>query len=453
MSSVSLNRRLSTALFFQSAALLAAAALSILWLTNESLAQRRSEQLESKKVLLRHLASEVRSEADLKDLGHKVEDFAVGPRSIRTVIVDPKGVPLVDTRSQAGDALQALVPQATFDLPIERLGSALKVSMWIDDGEDRQLVRRITGILLMIWIAGALAAAGSVRWISRQALLPVALLTKQIAHIDARKPKALGTSAGIPIELEPIVKVINDLVEGVDEALQQLQRFNGNVAHELRTPLASMLGAAEVAMRRPRTTAELNEVLESVVHDGRRLSRIVSDMLLLARADRGEVIRSSSPLTLRGIVLPVLDLHRDAADSKTVELLVAGDAVVYGDTGLLQRAIDNLIANAVRFAPAESEIVIRMEQQANVARLVVENTVQGPVDVDPARLFDRFYRGPQDQSRERANAETHVGLGLAIVKAIAVLHGGTPIADLDSNRVRIGFSVAIPDAPSDVPSP
>jgi hypothetical protein len=125
MSSVSLNRRLSTALFFQSAALLAAAALSILWLTNESLAQRRSEQLESKKVLLRHLASEVRSEADLKDLGHKVEDFAVGPRSIRTVIVDPKGVPLVDTRSQAGDALQALVPQATFDLPIERLGSAL----------------------------------------------------------------------------------------------------------------------------------------------------------------------------------------------------------------------------------------------------------------------------------------------------------------------------------------
>jgi two-component system heavy metal sensor histidine kinase CusS len=442
MSSISLNRRLSTALFFQSAALLAAAALSILWLTNESLAQRRTEQLESKKVLLRHLASEVRSEADLKDLGHKVEDFAVGPRSIRTIIVGPAGETLVDTRSQASDAKQALVPQAIFELPIERLGSALKVSMWIDDGEDRQLIRRITGILLMIWIAGALAAASSVRWISRHALMPVAVLTTQIAQIDARIPKALGTSSGVPIELEPIVKVINDLVERVDEALQQLQRFNGNVAHELRTPLASMLGAAEVALRRPRTAAELSEVLESVMHDGRRLSRIVSDMLLLARADRGEVIRSSSRLTLRGIVLPVVDLHRDAADGKAVELTVAGDAVVRGDTGLLQRAIDNLIANAVRFAPANTEVVIRMEQHAGATLLVVENTLQEPSAIDPARLFDRFYRGRQDESREQGNAATHVGLGLAIVKAIAVLHGGRPFAELDSHHVRIGFSIS-----------
>jgi two-component system heavy metal sensor histidine kinase CusS len=217
----------------------------------------------------------------------------------------------------------------------------------------------------------------------------------------------------------------------------QLEAFNADVAHELRTPLGNLIGMTQVTLARPRDASELADVMLANLEDLERLRGIVNDMLFLARADRGTSTRSRAVVSLAAQARDVIDFYDAMLDEAGLKAEVAGDAMADVDASLVRRALSNLLGNAIRFAAPASTIRIKMAEGSDEFVLSVVNRGE---PIDPAalpRLFERFYRAAQ----ARDGSTRHHGLGLSIVEAIARMHGGRVFASSEGGETRIGFTV------------
>jgi signal transduction histidine kinase len=202
-----------------------------------------------------------------------------------------------------------------------------------------------------------------------------------------------------------------------------MRRFVADASHELRTPIAVIRGEADVALSQERSAAAYRETLTVILDESRRLSRLVDDLLNLARADAGNV-----QLQLREFYFG--DLLRDccrsvqamaAARGVAVECQSPEDAPYRGDEELLHRLAMNLLDNAIRHTPSGGRVGIALESGDAQLRIRVVDTGTGIAPEALPHLFDRFYRGDPARSRQDGG----FGLGLAIVKWVAESHGGT----------------------------
>jgi len=227
----------------------------------------------------------------------------------------------------------------------------------------------------------------------------------------------------------------------LEQSYAQLEGFNADVAHELRTPLANLMGQTEVALSRERPMAEMRETLVSNLEEMQRLSAMINDMLFLSQADRGAVARRGEPVSLAVLAQQVVEFHEGALEDAGLRLRVEGDALLPVDESLIKRALSNLLGNATRFATRGSTVVIGIAPDA-ARQVQVEVSNQGPAIAPEAlpRLFDRFFRA--DESRCCDGDEQHHGLGLAIVAAIARMHAGRTIAGSGDGTTRVGFTLA-----------
>ena len=146
----------------------------------------------------------------------------------------------------------------------------------------------------------------------------------------------------------------------LEGAYQQLEGFNADVAHELRTPLATLIGETEVALSRERSPEVLRETLLSNLEELQRLAAMVNDMLFLSKADRGAQARRGQQTSLAGLARQVTDFHEAALAERNLRVIVSGDAVIPVDEPLFKRAVSNLLGNAIRFADADSDIVVQI---------------------------------------------------------------------------------------------
>lgn len=192
------------------------------------------------------------------------------------------------------------------------------------------------------------------------------------------------------------------------------------LAHELRTPINNLMGKAQVTLSRERTTEEYKDVLVSCTEELERVARIVSDMLFLAQVSHPSALVPFESIALEEEALKVVDLFSLSAQDKQIHLTVLGNAQVLGDRLMIQRAISNLLSNALRHCPSGKTVTLLIEQGANQASLLVSNPGAGIEAQHLPYLFDRFYR--VDSSRSRSQGST--GLGLAIVRSIMCLHQG-----------------------------
>ena len=208
------------------------------------------------------------------------------------------------------------------------------------------------------------------------------------------------------------------------------------MAHELCTPLATLIGSTELALRKARDADELREVLGSNLEELQRVAGIVHDMLFLSQADRGASARRVPTASLAALAQQVFNYHEAALVDAGLTLKAVGDAEGSFDPPLLQRALSNLIGNATRYAQRGS--TVRVEITAEAAGEVLLKVVNRGATIEPdhlPRLFDRFYRG--DPSR--SDADRNHGLGLSIVAAIARMHGGRPLATSSGGFSTIGM--------------
>jgi two-component system heavy metal sensor histidine kinase CusS len=238
-------------------------------------------------------------------------------------------------------------------------------------------------------------------------------------------------------ELRPWITQFNALLLRVQRAYVQLESFNADVAHELRTPLANLIGSTELALTRQRSNEELQGVLSSNLEEIGRLSGIVTDMLFLSKADRGTSTRSRAVVSLAAQARDVIDFYDAMLDEAGLKAEVAGDAMADVDAALIRRALSNLLGNAIRFAAPASTIGIDLAEDRDEFTVSVVNRGEPVAPASLPRLFERFYRAAQ----ARDGSTRHHGLGLSIVEAIARMHGGRVFASSQDGATRIGFTV------------
>ena len=281
---------------------------------------------------------------------------------------------------------------------------------------------------LILWLTGctavALVLAGlGLDQLIRQWNAPLAALsdTARKVNLGSLGRQRLFAPSDAP-ELATLATAFNELLDRLEAAHASQHRFVADASHELRTPLAALRAEIEVALRRERTPADYQRTLDSNRHELERLSSLVENLLALAALDAAPA-REKSPVDLALVCRDVAEQLSPLAAAQNVrlQLELAEDVTVPGDVFALERAVRNLVENALRHTPAGEQIVIRAEVQQGEAIVRVIDAGVGIAPEDLPHLFERFYR--VDTARNRAHGGA--GLGLSIVKAIVEAHGGT----------------------------
>lgn len=305
-------------------------------------------------------------------------------------------------------------------------GEAYEIVVTVERSEDQRLLRRLLVTAMIAAPFGLAVVIGSALAIVVFSLRPLRRFQKTATDITARNLSARIDSRGLPTELQGLGHAFNGMLERLDDGVRRLSEFSEDLAHELRTPLATLLGRTQVVLLQPRSVEQLTDLLENNVDELQRLGRLVSDMLFLAQADNAQTALEPNELDLAEQARTVAEFLQLLADERGIEILVEGSARVTADGGLVQRAITNLLSNAVRHGAQGMPVTVNVSYTDNFD-VVLRVTNYGE-PIPPAhleRLFDRFYR--VDSSRARDLGGT--GLGLAIVKAIMGLHGGQVAAN------------------------
>ncbi|EUB84492.1 heavy metal sensor histidine kinase [Pseudomonas sp. GM30] len=267
---------------------------------------------------------------------------------------------------------------------------------------------------------GALLAFALGRVLLRRGLQPLRQLSAAVRGIDLRSLDQRLPASGTPAELLEPVQALNGMLARLDDSVQRLSQFSADLAHEIRTPLHTLLASNGQALNHPRSTAEYQELLASNMEEFERLKRMAENLMFLARAEQAERALDLRTLELHEVGNELCDYFEALADDRNVRLENALHGELLADQQLLQRALGNLLANAVRHADEGTLISLRRHDEPGVCWLQVHN--HGPVIAPEhlGKLFDRFYR--VDPSRTQPGDSG--GLGLAIVQSILLLHGG-----------------------------
>ncbi len=287
--------------------------------------------------------------------------------------------------------------------------------------EELEFLRGILGYIVPI--ALCLAGIGG-SFLARQSLSPVVSMADR-----ARKIGVENLSERLPVanprdELGHLAETFNELLGRLEASLILQRQFMADASHELRTPVTTTRTAASVALQHPhRDESEYRETLEIVEHQAARLSRVVDDMFMLARADAGNYPVGMTPMYLDEVIDDVVRAARVVASTRNVSLdpTTVPSAAFTGDEDLLRRMIVNLIDNAVRHAPAGSTVRVELDQTDNGYAIAIKDQGPGIPPEIRAHIFERFFRG--DAAR-RSSAHDGAGLGLALARWIANAHGG-----------------------------
>lgn len=440
----SLRSRLSWWLAVQSLAGLGAVCLVVYLVTAAGFAARQEDALQQKEGILRHLLTDSEGHpAATPQARHPLDDFLAGHENFRLLVTTGDGQRVYPG---AADAVPlAAARELRFEVAREA-GAPLQVQLRMDVQPDQALLRRLAITLALAALAGTVVVSLGGFVLVHLGLAPVRQMAAQTRELSARTLHQRLDGTGQPAELQPLVGQFNALLGRLQKAYAQMEGFNADVAHELCTPLATLLANNELALRSlgrgggvAGKAGEVAEVLASNLEELQRMTGIVNDMLFLSQADRGARARRMPVASLAAVAAQVADYHEAALQEAGLALQVVGDAAGAFDVPLLHRALSNLIGNATRYALAGSTVRVCLAQRPDGAvELVVEN--RGP-DVDPqvlARLFDRFYRADPARSHSQANH----GLGLAITDAIARMHGGRTLATSAQGVTRIGMELA-----------
>ncbi|KPZ12271.1 heavy metal sensor histidine kinase [Pseudomonas syringae group genomosp. 3] len=301
-----------------------------------------------------------------------------------------------------------------------KTGQDILVRLSMDRESDSTLLHAYLKSTFFILPLILLLVGFGVWWVVRRALRPLRAFRKVTALISARDLSHRMKIKGLPDELRDLAHAVNFMLHRLDGDVQQLAQFSDDLAHELRSPMNNLMGKAQVTLSRPRPSEEYKQALESCTEELERMSRMISQMLFLA-----SVSQPAAPLPLEVIDLgeeaeKVAELFSSSAEDRDITLQVHGAAKVSGDKLMIQRAISNLLSNAIRHGLAGSVITITLDTHEDEVWLAVRNAGDG-IDADHLpRLFDRFYRVHVSRARQQGGT----GLGLAIVRSIMSLHEG-----------------------------
>jgi two-component system heavy metal sensor histidine kinase CusS len=415
----------------------------------------------------RHMRRLTQELADVRDLAQhreRLESLVLGNEALSAEVVDSSGRVLMQ-HNLSSAALGIAWPVAQLDAseqitaasitaltasdgtPFRRVateaqlvdGSSVKIVVMRNVADRWLLLRKYRDRLFLASGAGALLAFLMSYLLIRQSLKPLRDIARSAADFTTENLGARIAVRKVPRELETLVASLNGMFSGFEYGFNRLSRFTADLAHDMRTPLANLRGSTEVALARPRSSEEYQTLLASNLEECDRLSRMIENVLFLARAEHPHFSRQLLAFDAGEELLKIADYFEGIAEDAGIRIRVTGHARLKADIELFRRAVSNLLANAVRFTPRNAEIMLSVAERDGAVRVEVAN--EGvPLDADLLeRVFDRFYRA--DPSRTNgASASGSTGLGLAIVRTIMELHGGKVHAESEPQGTRFVLS-------------
>jgi signal transduction histidine kinase len=277
------------------------------------------------------------------------------------------------------------------------------------------LIGGSTAVLVVALLSGL--------YLTRKSMNPVAAITRTAEAIyrqgDLSRRISVGRGSD---ELTTLGRVFNRLLDHIEQSVNAQRRFIGDASHELKTPLTVIRGNAEILDREP-GGADTRDAVAAIGREARRMQRVVDDLLAIAELDAAAELHIVS-VDLRELARAAAADFGQIAEARRIEVSGDGDARVAGDRDKLERAIRNLVQNAIAATTAEGRIQIDISRQDDAVTLIVADDGHGIAPEYLPNVFERFYRA--DTARSRAQGGT--GLGLTIVKSVAEAHGGQVLA-------------------------
>ena len=250
---------------------------------------------------------------------------------------------------------------------------------------------------------------------------PLRKLSRKIETISADHLDARLSTKGVPSELTVLVDSFNTMIQKLEDGFSRLSFFSADIAHELRTPITNLTTQTQVILSRERTNENYTDILYSHLEEYERMSKMVSDMLLLAQTEHGLIKPNKDEVAVNQEIKDLMEYFEVLADDKNIKLTLIGPPVVIVcDKTMLRQALSNLISNAIRYSPKDDEIVIATKNTADAISISIINHGEVISKEHLGRLFDRFYRTDFSRKRDGQGA----GLGLTIAKSIIKINGG-----------------------------
>jgi len=304
----------------------------------------------------------------------------------------------------------------------------------VEDALSTLFIILITTVPLALMVA----SVGG-QFLAHKALKPVDEITQTARMITSQNLNQTITPPKVKDEISRLIETFNGMILRLDQSFRQIKQFSSDASHELKTPLTILKGEVEVMLRKDRTQQEYQQTLKSNLEEINRMSQIVEDLLLLSKADTGQVKLNKEDINLAEILAEVVAQMDRLAKSKRLDLSVSDnrqDVYIFGDTLRIRELFINLIENGIKYTEEGGSIRISLQKECSplasnasellekdgerFAKIVVSDTGIGISGEDQEKIFSRFFRVDKARSREQGGS----GLGLSICKWIVEAHQG-----------------------------
>ena len=304
-------------------------------------------------------------------------------------------------------------------------GSAKKnkyiLQMAVDISKDENLMNDYRDTIIWVFLIGILSSCGINIVVARIGMRPLKEITKKMHQITASQLHERIHPERWPKELNALATAFDEMLDRLEDSFERLSQFSMNLAHELRTPINNLMGEAQVALSKVRAPEEYAQILESSLEEFSRLSRMIDNLLFLARSENKEIKLELFSFDARREIETIIEFYEAVAQEQGVQVSCEGTAFLKADIVLFRRLINNLLSNALQYTPKGGRVAILIQQADNNVHITVNDTGIGIDPTDLPQVFDRFFRSQS----ARLKYPHGMGLGLNIVRSIMSLHGGT----------------------------
>ncbi len=322
------------------------------------------------------------------------------------------------------------IPLRIITYPIIEQGHPVKIIQVASSLEEVEDALNTLFIILIITVPSALLVAvlGG-QFLAHKALKPVDYITQTARLITSKNLNQRIPPTKVKDEIGRLIETFNDMISRLDQSFRQIKQFTQDASHELKTPLTILKGEVEVTLRKERTPHEYQQTLKSNLEEINRMSQIVEDLLVLSKADSGELKIKKELVDLNQIIDEVISHMEVLAYDKgiRIERLNHNENIqIIGDPLRLRELFLNLISNGIKYTEKGGLIRITIEKNEEnglknpFIKVIVSDTGIGISKEDQIKIFDRFYRVDKARSRDQGGS----GLGLSICKWIVESHKG-----------------------------
>jgi two-component system, OmpR family, sensor kinase len=352
------------------------------------------------------------------------------------IVVERREVPGPGTEVVGYSTIWVDGPVRLLATPVESPNGRHVLVLGVSLEERDEALRGFLGELVIIGPVALLLASLLGFAIGTAALRPVEAMRAEASAISAAEPERRLPVPAARDELARLAHTLNGMLERLQRALERERSFVADASHELRTPLALLKAELELALRRPRSTDELEDALRSAAAETDRLSRLAEDLLILARSDREQLPLQRETVSAQELLDRVADRYRGHAEGtgRSIDVSVPDGLLLNADVLRLEQALGNVLDNALRHGGGAIRLSA-VEQNGSVELHVADEGSGFPAQFLP-RAFERFTRA--DAARTGGGA----GLGLAIAAVIAKAHGGSAhAANRDGEGADVWLSI------------